>query len=165
MFGMKKEEIMKEFINGSKKINIDYKHIEDYNQEFVMILKVNGKDKEEVWKVKNGKEAKNIRDKYKKIGRSTSYVAFYKNVEDLKSEQNEDLLQFRPRIRGKNEIKYEQIQNIVENEESILKINVKNEQIAYVLNFVAELNGETLEELVTQILENYLIEKFKGDKR
>lgn len=165
MFGIKKEEIMKEFINGSKKINIDYKHIEDYNQEFAMILKVNGKDKDEVWKVKNGKEAKIIRDKYKKIGRSTSYVAFYKNVEDLKSEQNEDLLQFRPRIRGKNEIKYEQIQNSVENEEPILKINVKNEQIAYVLNFVAELNGETLEELVTQILENYLIEKFKGDKR
>lgn len=101
MFG-KEKEIMREFNDGTKRINIDYKSIREYDEPFVMTLKVNGKRKLDVWEVENGEEADRIREQYKKINRKTSYADFYKTIEDLIEEKNEDDLQFNPRIRGKN---------------------------------------------------------------
>lgn len=98
----KEKGIMREFNDGTKRINIDYKSIREYDEPFVMTLKVNGKRKLDVWEVENGEEADRIREQYKKINRKTSYADFYKTIEDLIEEKNEDDLQFNPRIRGKN---------------------------------------------------------------
>lgn len=105
MFGVKKD-----FIDGSKRINIDYKRIEEYNEPFVMILEVEGKEDHgkkayDVWNVKNGRKAEKIREEYRKKGRYTSYVAFYKNIDDLIDENNDKNLSLNPRIRGKNKKK------------------------------------------------------------
>lgn len=98
------KKIMREFNDGTKRINIDYKNIREYEEPFIMTLQVKGKRKLDVWEVRNGKQADDIRKEYRKMNRETSYVDFYKTVEDLISEQNADDLQFNPRIRRKKEI-------------------------------------------------------------
>ena len=49
------------------------------------------------------KKGEDIRKKYKRISRRTSYKDFYKTIKDLVDEKGKDNLQFKPRIRGKNQ--------------------------------------------------------------
>lgn len=95
MFGLGKD-----FTDGTKRINIDYKRIEEYKTPFVMTLEVEGKNKLDVWKVLNGKKAKEIRERYKELNRRTSYVDFYKTIDDLISEKGKEGFEFNPRICG-----------------------------------------------------------------
>lgn len=99
MFGIKSVS----FTDGTKRINIDYKNITEYKEPFAMILQVKGKKKElEAWECSNGKEANDIRERYKEVGYHTSYVSFYKNMDDLKEENNNSKVAFgKHRIRGK----------------------------------------------------------------
>ena len=100
MFG-----IGKNFTDGTKRINIDYKRIEEYKTPFVMTLEVEGKNKLDVWQVINGKKAKEIRERYKKLNRRTSYVDFYKTKTDLVNERGKVGLEFHPRICKRRESK------------------------------------------------------------
>ena len=95
-----------ELFKNSRRIRIDYKDIMNYQQPFCMILKVNKfqgtKNKYDVWEVRNGAEAEEIRKKYKEAGRNTSYWAFYNNLNELLKENDSNKLSLNPRIRGKN---------------------------------------------------------------
>lgn len=99
MFGIKSVS----FTDGTKRINIDYKNITEYKEPFAMILKVSGKPKLEAWECSNGKVANGIRERYKEVGKHSSYVSFYNNMDDLKEENDEKKVSFgKHRIRGKN---------------------------------------------------------------
>ena len=163
--------IKKDFNDGTKRINIDYNRIREYNKPFVMTLKVKGKNKLDVHEVANGKQAEEIRDRYKEANRFTSYVNFYHNIEDLKSENNEKDLQFKPRIRGKNNrLELKEIKTKKPKYERTidgsLSLHIYNQQLAGTIKFVANLNNITPTDLVTQILEEYLKNKFsdKNDR-
>ncbi len=165
--------IKKNFNDGSKRINIDYNRIREYDKPFVMLLKVKGKDKLDVYEVANGNEAEKIRDRYKQENRYTSYVSFYQDIEDLKKENDESKLQFKPRIRGKNnklskELKEARTRKL-KYERTIdgsLSLHIYNQQLAGTIKFVANLNNVTPTDMVTQILEEYLRNKFsdKNDR-
>lgn len=173
MIGLKNKNIMEEFIDGTKRIKIDYKKIEDYDYPFVMTLKVKGKNKLDVWSVNDGREANKIREEYKKNNRHTSYKDFYKNIEDLIEEQGEVNLQFKPRIRGKNKKKknknfeienQQEIRTIFESARirEALIINISNQVIVNTLKYTAELRNITPEELVNEIIEEWLKNKLGG---
>ncbi len=107
--------IGKNFVDGTKRINIDYKRIEEYNTPFVMTLEVEGKNKLDVWKVLNGKKAKEIRERYKELNRRTSYVDFYKTIDDLVSEKGKEGFEFNPRICGTKNRKGNRLANAYAN--------------------------------------------------
>jgi hypothetical protein len=156
MFGKeKKEEIMKEYYDGTKRINIDYKNIKEYNEPFVMTLKVKGKNKYDVWQVSNGREAETIRERYKRIGRRTSYGDFYRNIKDLLEEKQSNELQLKPRIRGNNK-------NNIEEQKDDTKIDLG--ELYHLLGsslkthsdieeYVRNLVKEDLEEMVGNLLD------------
>ena len=132
MFG-----IGKDFTDGTKRINIDYKRIEEYKTPFVMTLEVEGKNKLDVWKVLNGKKAKEIRERYKRFNRKTSYVDFYKTMSDLVSERGKVGLEFHPRIcKRKEEKKEEKIMDIENNPET--------KQISLPINKIEEITIDDL---------------------
>lgn len=105
-----------ELFKNSRRIRIDYKDIMNYQQPFCMILKVNKfqgtKTKYDVWEVRNGVEAEEIRKKYKEAGRSTSYWAFYNNLNELLKENDSNKLSLNPRIRGKNKKEKNKLQEM-----------------------------------------------------
>lgn len=159
---IEKEAIMKEFIDGTKRIKIDYKNIQEYEEPFVMTLEVDGKRKLDVWKVKNGQEAYNIRKRYRKINRRTSYKDFYKNIKDLVDEKGKDDLQFKPRIRGNNhkekikQYTFDDINQDIIEARNKSSIQITDQRIVGTLKFIAELNNKTPEEIATGILTAHL---------
>ena len=122
-----------ELFKNSRRIRIDYKDIMNYQQPFCMILKVNKfqgtKNKYDVWEVRNGAEAEEIRKKYKEAGRNTSYWAFYNNLNELLKENDSNKLSLNPRIRGKNKKEKNKSQEItsmsVQNVEKNLARQIK----------------------------------------
>ncbi len=159
---IEKDAIMKEFIDGTKRIKIDYKNIQEYDKPFVMTLEVDGKRKLDVWKVRNGQEAYNIRKRYKRISRHTSYKDFYKTIKDLVDEKGKDNLQFKPRIRGKNQkekikqYNFDDINRDLMAERNKSSIQITDQRIVETLKFIAELNNKTPEEIATGILTAHL---------
>lgn len=154
---MFEKKIMQEFNDGTKRINIDYKNIREYEEPFIMTLEVKGKRKLDVWRVRNGRHADDIRKEYKKMGRETSYVDFYKTVEDLISEQNTDGLQFNPRIRGKRNKGAENAEIIDTRIDlgqlyEILQSSLKTHE--NIEEYVKEIVKEKLTEVLSEFLKN-----------
>lgn len=143
MFGIKSIS----FTDGTKRINIDYKNIENYNEPFVMTLKVKGKRKLDVWEVANGKEAIEIRQQYKQKGRHTSYKDFYNNIDDLIAEQGEVNFEFHPRIRGKNKKTKEEVELTIDGD----KLAENNYLIPKELLDITGLSYEELKILLKKI--------------
>lgn len=153
------KRIMREFNDGTKRISIDYKNIREYEEPFIMTLEVKGKRKLDVWGVRNGRQADDIRKEYKKMGRETSYVDFYKTVEDLISEQNTDYLQFNPRIRGKRNKEFENAESEKEDTRidlgqlyGILKSSLKTHED--IEEYVKSVIKEKLEQILSEFLQN-----------
>lgn len=98
-------------------IYIDYDKIGEYNKPFSMVLKVQNKKNYELWNVKNGMEALDIRKQYQELGRNTTYIGFYEN--ELYAKDIYHNLNTKPRIRGKNKRTIEQTR---------LKLDAKKEE-------------------------------------